>query len=224
MVGLLTLVVPVGCEGTLSTMNPAGPAAATIATMWWVLLFGSVVIFLLVMALLFLGFRRQHVADFPQTDTRYEQVWIWGLGLGFSMTVLAALTGHGLVIGERLLPHPEPEVITVRAEGAQWVWRFSYDDVPGHSTEGILHIPAGRSVDVEITSTDVIHSFWVPRLAGKLDAIPGHMNVLRIEADLPGDYAGVSAEFSGAGYTGHRFTVRAHDEASWNAFLQGESP
>ncbi len=56
-------------------------------------------------------------------------------------------------------------------------------------------------MDVQITTTDVIHSFWAPRLAGKLDAIPGHVNVLRIEADTPGDYAGVSAEFSGPGYT-----------------------
>lgn len=80
----------------------------------------------------------------------------------------------------------------------------------------MLHIPASRPVDVAITTVDVIHSFWVPRLAGKFDAIPGHVNVLRIEADAPGDYAGVSAEFSGRGYTRHRFIVRAHDEAAWN--------
>ena len=74
------------------------------------------------------------------------------------------------------------------------------------------------------TSIDVIHSFWVPRLAGKLDAIPGHVNVLRIEAALPGVYAGQSAEFSGRGYREHVFTVKAHDAASWAAFLQGGPP
>jgi hypothetical protein len=68
---------------------------------------------------------------------------------------------------------------------------------------------------VQITSLDVIHSFWVPRLAGKLDAIPGHVNVLRIEADLPGIYAGVSAEFSGTGYRRHSFVVMAHDAEAW---------
>jgi cytochrome c oxidase subunit 2/cytochrome aa3-600 menaquinol oxidase subunit 2 len=77
---------------------------------------------------------------------------------------------------------------------------------------------------VEITSADVIHSFWVPRLAGKLDAIPGRTNVLRLQADAPGDYHGVSAEFSGAGYLGHRFTVRAVDDEDWAAFLAGGEP
>jgi cytochrome c oxidase subunit 2/cytochrome aa3-600 menaquinol oxidase subunit 2 len=103
----------------------------------------------------------------------------------------------------------------VGAEGRQWAWRFTYADAPNRVTASVLHIPAGRPVDVEVTSADVIHSFWVPRLAGKLDAIPGHVNVLRIEADAPGDYAGVSSEYSGPGYTDHGFTVRAHDEAGW---------
>jgi cytochrome c oxidase subunit 2/cytochrome aa3-600 menaquinol oxidase subunit 2 len=79
-------------------------------------------------------------------------------------------------------------------------------------------------VDVELTSLDVIHSFWVPRLAGKLDAIPGRTNVLRLQADAPGEYAGVSAEYSGTGYLGHRFTVRALDTDDWRAFLAGGAP
>ena len=75
----------------------------------------------------------------------------------------------------------------------------------------MLHIPAERPVDVAITSRDVVHSFWVPRLAGKLDAMPGHVNVLRIEADAPGRYEGLGSEFNGAGYRDHRFTVLADD-------------
>ncbi|MFN3845508.1 MAG: hypothetical protein ACK4RZ_06760 [Paracoccaceae bacterium] len=86
----------------------------------------------------------------------------------------------------------------------------------------MLQIPAGRPVDVYITSVDVIYSFWVPRLAGQLDASPGHVNILRIEADLPGDYAGVSAEYSGAGYRHHRFVVTAHDAEGWAALARGD--
>jgi cytochrome c oxidase subunit 2/cytochrome aa3-600 menaquinol oxidase subunit 2 len=204
-------------------MHPAGPAAAAIATLWWVMLIGAAAIFLVVVVLLILGLRLREGQDAPEAEARLERIWIQGLGLGFSLAVLAALTAYGLVIGERLLPRPETGLVTVRAEGAQWVWRFSYDDAPGRVTEGVLHIPAGRPVDVEITTADVIHSFWAPRLAGKLDAIPGHVNILRIEADAAGDYDGVSAEFSGRGYTEHRFTVRAHDEAAWDAFLRGET-
>ncbi len=224
IIGGSTPVVLAGCEERLSTVHPAGPAADTIATLWWVMLAGAAAIFLLVMVLLVLAFRKGEGPSGDAADKRRETLWIKGLGLGFTMTVLAALTAWGLSIGERLLPRPGPDVVAVGAEGRQWAWRFSYPDLPGRTTENVLHIPARRPVDVRITSADVIHSFWVPRLAGKLDAIPGHVNVLRLEAWEPGEYAGVSAEFSGAGYRTHRFTVVAHDAAAWNAFLTGELP
>ncbi|MEZ0167402.1 cytochrome c oxidase subunit II [Microvirga sp. TS319] len=223
LVGCLTPIALAGCQEPLSTVDPAGPAADTIATLWWIMLTGAAAIFLLVMTLLVLALRSGEGPSGSEADIWRERVWIHGLGLGFSLAILAALTVYGLSIGEQLLPRPGPEVVTVRAEGRQWTWSFGYADAPGRATEGLLHIPAGQPVNVEITSADVIHSFWVPRLAGKLDAIPGHVNVLRIEADAPGDYAGVSAEFNGQGYTKHRFTVRAHDSAAWNAFLRGET-
>jgi len=212
-----------GCTESLSIVHPAGSAAEVIATLWWVMLIGATAIFLLVTVLLVLSFRRGEQPSGPEADARRERIWIQGFGLAFSLIVLAALTGYGLYVGERLLPRPGPDVVTVRAEGARWQWRFTYDDAPGRTTLGVLHIPARRQVDVQITTVDVIHSFWAPRLGGKLDAIPGHVNVLRIEADTPGDYAGVSAEFNGRGYTGHRFIVRAHDDAGWDAFLRGET-
>lgn len=198
-------------------MHPAGPAAATISTLWWVMLIGSTLIFLFVMALLALAWRR------PAGETR-ERRFVVGLGLAFPLVVLAALLAYGLVVGERLLPRNSPDVVTVRAEARQWAWRFGYADAPGLETEGVLHIPAARPVDVEITTADVVHSFWVPRLAGKLDAVPGHVNVLRLEAFAPGEYAGLSAEYNGPGYTAHGFTVIAHDASSWDAFLQEEQP
>lgn len=224
MVGGSTPLVLAGCEERLSAVHPAGPAADIIATLWWVMLGGAAAILLLVAGLLALAFRRGGGPSDEAADRRRETLWIKGLGLGFTMSVLAALTAWGLWIGERLLPRPGPDVVAVEAEGRQWAWRFSYPDAPGRVTEDTLHIPAGRPVDVRITSIDVIHSFWVPRLAGKLDAIPGHVNVLRLEAWEPGEYAGVSAEFSGTGYRTHGFTVIAHDAAAWDAFLAEELP
>lgn len=211
-----------GCVERLSVLHPAGPAADTIASLWWVLLIGATAIFLLVMALLLPAFR--HRSPKASDEGQRDRLWLWGLGIAFPAATLAVLTIYGLVIGERLLPRDAPDLVTVRAEARQWAWTFGYEDAPGHETEDVLHIPAGRPVDVEITSADVIHSFWVPRLAGKLDAIPGHVNVLRIEADVPGDYAGQSAEFSGRGYREHVFTVQAHDPASWDAFLAERLP
>lgn len=182
------------------------------------MLAGSGAIFGFVMLLLLTAWRRRAAA--PADD----RVWFWGLGLAFPVVVLSSLTVYGLIVGERLRPRAAADLVVVGAEARQWEWRFRYADAPGLITRGILHIPARRPVDVEITSLDVIHAFWVPRLAGKLDAIPGRTNRLRIEADAPGDYAGASAEFSGAGYREHLFTVRAHDPAGWAAFLEGAAP
>lgn len=182
------------------------------------MLVASVAIFALVMALVALAWRPSRGAA---SRVATEKTWIMGLGLAFPVAVLLSLLAYGLVIGERLLPRDGPEVVRVEAQARKWSWTFSYADVPGRTTEGVLHIPAGRPVDVAITTADVIHSFWVPRLAGKLDAIPGRVNVLRIEADRPGTYAGRSAEFSGPGYDGHAFSVVAHGPGQWRAFLEG---
>ena len=174
-------------------------------------------IFLLVAVLLVLAWRRQPAG----VKRGGERVWIFGFGLAFPAIVLTALLGFGLVIGERLMPRAAADVVRVGAEARRFAWTFSYPDLPGRTTEGVLHVPAGRPVDVAITTADVIHSFWVPRLAGKLDAVPGHINVLRIEAERPGTYQGVSAEFSGVGYDGFAFTVVAHAPDDWEAFLRG---
>lgn len=205
-------------------LHPAGPAAQTIADLWWVMLACGLAIFGLVMALLFVALRRPSGPSVHGEDERGTRVWMWGLGLGFPMATLAALTGYGLVIGERLLPRDAPDLVIVQAEARQWAWTFRYAGASVPATEGVLHIPAGRPVNVEITSTDVIHSFWVPRLAGKLDAIPGHVNVLRIEAADPGTYDGQSAEFSGSGYREHVFSVEVHDAVAWATFLRGGFP
>lgn len=201
-------------------MDPAGPAARTIATLWWVMLAGALAIFVLVMALVALAFLRGG----PGADEkRTEGVWIVKLGIAFPVVVLLALLAYGLFVGERLLPRGGHEVVSVGAEARRMAWTFTYDDVPGLRTGNVLHIPAGRPVDVAVTTTDVIHSFWVPRLAGKIDAIPGHVNVLRIEADEPGVYAGRSAEFSGPGYDHFAFAVVAHDADSWESFVTGQA-
>ena len=206
--------------GRFARLSGQEPAAREIATLWWVLLSGATLIFVLVTGLVALPFLRRKGTASERHEIR---TWVIGLGLAFPMTVLAALLAYGLVIGERLLPHPGDEVVEVAATDSRDGWIFTYSDAADRTTSAVLHIPAGRPVDVAITTEDVIHSFWVPRLAGKLDAIPGHVNVLRIEADAPGTYQGLSAEFSGPGYADLTFTVTAHDGAGWRAFLVGKT-
>ncbi|WP_235519478.1 cytochrome c oxidase subunit II [Sphingomonas sp. Leaf22] len=112
---------------------------------------------------------------------------------------------------------PAQRAVAIDIVARQYAWDVGYPG--GRRTRDVLHIPANRPVDLRITATDVIHSFWVPRLAGKMDAIPGHTSTLRIQADLPGTYRGECAEYCGTGHAGHGFTVVAHDAAEWTAFI-----
>lgn len=179
---------------------------------------GAMAIFALVMILLALAFRRRHKED-PQP----ERVWILGGGLIFTSMVLMALLIYGIILGESIIPNDEANVLTAEGQAEQWQWTFRQPGADGSMIErvGILDIPAGLPVDVRITSTDVIHSFWVPRLAGKLDAVPGRINVLRLQASRPGIYEGRCAEYCGVGHARMGLRVVAHDPAGWAAFQAG---
>ena len=87
-------------------------------------------------------------------------------------------------------------------------------------TRDVLHLPAGVTVDIAVSSRDVIHSFWVPRFAGKIDAVPGHVNFLRLRADEPGRYEGRCSEFCGLGHTTMRFAVIVHRAEDYPAALR----
>jgi cytochrome c oxidase subunit 2 len=142
---------------------------------------------------------------------------LWG-GLVVPVIILTALVGAAFMLGERLLAHPrDPAPLRIEAVARQWAWEFRYPG--GAASQGRVHMPAGRDVDFAVTSADVIHSFWIPRLGGKIDAIPGHENVVRLHADRPGVYGGVCAEFCGIGHSAMPFTVEVHDEAGFAAAI-----
>ncbi|ALJ80272.1 cytochrome c oxidase subunit II [Ketogulonicigenium vulgare] len=209
------LMVPLlaGCSGPLSALAPEGPAAAQIAMLWWGMLIGAAVITLFVLALVWRAFAA------PPGEAS-ERLWIKGFGIYLSLAILTVTVGAGIWVGERLQPRPADRPVTVIATGSQWQWRFVQTAPGGAQVETLnrLHIPAGQPVDVLIRTDDVIHSFWVPRLAGKMDAMPGRTNILRIAADRPGLYSGRSAEFSGVGYAAMTFDVLVYDPAAPPAF------
>lgn len=133
-----------------------------------------------------------------------------GLGIAFPMTVLTILLAATLWVGEGQFVRNDG-LPTWRATASQWGWSFAplrSDGAVGASTDRLV-IPAGQPVIIEIVSTDVIHSFWVPRLAGKMDAVPGKPNRHLIEADQPGTYLGLCAEYCGIGHDRMRFEVVA---------------
>ena len=149
-----------------------------------------------------------------------ERVWLWGGGLALPALGLAALMAYAFAIEARAL-RPEAAALRVEATARQWAWRFAYPDAPGGPVvlDDVLHVPAGEPVALHVTSEDVIHSFWVPRLAGKRDAIPGRWNTITIRADAPGTYAGVCGEYCGTGHALMTLTVVAHPPEAFAAAL-----
>jgi cytochrome c oxidase subunit 2 len=145
--------------------------------------------------------------------------WIVLGGLVLPAAVLLPLIAYALAAGERLLPLTGGAPLRIEAVGRQWAWTFRYPDYGGAETRNVLHMPAGAPVDIVLTSQDVIHAFWIPRFAGKIDAVPGHVNRLRIQADQPGRYAGQCNEFCGLGHAGMRFDVIVHQPADYAAAL-----
>ncbi|SMG55183.1 cytochrome c oxidase subunit 2 [Paraburkholderia susongensis] len=191
-----------GCAGPLSTLEPSGPAAASIAGLWWVMLAGSAVLFAMVLVLFYMVIRH------PGWGSRVSPArWIVLGGLVLPAVILIPLICYALYAGELLLPLRAHAPARIEAIAQQWRWTFRYPDEGNVETENVLHLPAGTPVDIVVTSKDVVHAFWIPRFAGKIDALPGHENRLRIEADQPGEYAGQCNEFCGIGHAGMHFTV-----------------
>jgi len=111
------------------------------------------------------------------------------------------------------------DVVTVNVTGHQWWWEFEYPQ-RGVVTANELHIPTGRRVSLDLTSDDVIHSFWPPKLAGKLDVVPGRTNVMTVEADKPGTYYGQCAEFCGLSHANMRLRVVAHTSRDFDEWVR----
>lgn len=157
-----------------------------------------------------------------QAARRIQYRWIIGGGLILPVVSMSVLLAFGIPIGHRMLPLPVDgrEVLQIDVTAHQWWWQVSYP-AQGIGLRDELHIPAGQPVDLHLTSNDVIHSFWVPRLGGKLDMLPGRTNVLRLQADEPGIYHGQCAEFCGTGHAHMKFTVHAHAADEFAAWLEG---
>lgn len=209
-----------GCSGPLSSLEPAGPSARAAAWLWWGMFSLYGVIMVVVIVLWFYAIRRPPRPLDAGQERRLHARWIVGGGLVLPLTATTLVLAFGVPLGQRMLPLPvagdEPLQIEVTAH--QWWWQVHYPQ-QGIELENEIHIPAGKPVDLQLTSEDVIHSFWLPQLAGKLDMFPGRVNTLRLEADRPGRYRGVCAEFCGVGHSHMAFVVTAHAAGDWQAWL-----
>ena len=217
----IALALLAGCGGPQSALAPAGPAAATIAQGWWLMAGAFTVVWAIVLALLWLALRRRD----GDSALRHPRRLIIAGGLILPTVVLAALLVWGSVTSGRLTwPGRAPDAV-IDVTARQWQWQFDYRDDGGAVVAGSLDeivLPVGRMVELRITSDDVIHSFWIPRLAGKIDAIPGRVNVLRLQADDSTPMRGQCAEFCGLDHARMAFSVRVVDDAAWSRWLAGD--
>ncbi|SEO48401.1 cytochrome c oxidase subunit 2 [Aquisalimonas asiatica] len=180
----------------------------------------ATVVLIAVVALWLYAMWREPVEHGDADAQRVQNRWIIGGGFVLPLVSITALLAFGIPAGHNMMPlASDDDVLRIDVTAHRWWWEVTYPDQDiGLNNE--LHIPVGVPVHVHVSSEDVIHSFWVPRLAGKLDAIPGRTNVLRLEADETGTFQGKCAEFCGVGHAHMDFTVEAHSPDDFDDWLE----
>jgi cytochrome c oxidase subunit 2 len=233
LLALVTLIVPAlltACGGASdnpqTTIDPAGPAADDVNDIYNLLWVLTAIVFVLVEgALIYAIFRfrgnKNLINGRPAPvhgNTRLEIIWT------VIPAVILAVIAVPTIQGIATLAEKDEDAFHVRVIGNQFFWEFEYTDIIGPDGAPLkvtneMHIPVDTRIELTLHSNDVIHSFWVPRLAGKTDAIPGRNNHMWMEADETGVFEGQCAEFCGTEHAKMRFTVISDTEQDFNDWV-----
>lgn len=234
----LAAVIPLclvasACTGAQSVLSPAGEQADSLFSLLQLMVWVCGAIYALV--LLFLGWsmvriwRRSAAAagEAPEVDPAdrglNRSMMIWAAVIVASLTVLITAS---FLADRHLASLRQEEVLLVRVTGHQWWWRIEYrDPATGRwiETANELHLPVGRTARVELGSADVIHSFWVPNVAGKMDVIPGRANSIDMTPRRTGWFRGQCAEFCGVQHTHMSFDVKVESAAEFRRWLDAQA-
>lgn len=219
----IVAVLPLSARtGAQSALHPRGEGASRIAEISWVLFAGAAVIFVVVAIMLILamyGTPRMRVL-------LSRRMLIIGAGIAFPVVVLTALLVYTLGAATPMVRAETPAAARIEVIGEMWWWRVRYldaDDRLLFETANDIRIPAGRPVEFILKSDNVIHSFWVPNLAGKLDMVPGHVNHLFVQAGEPGVFRGQCAEYCGAQHANMMLDVQALAPQAYQAWLAAQA-
>jgi len=218
-ISIMTAGLLAGCNTHQSTLAPFGADAADIRHLFIIMLVGAVVIAGGVAMLM------RHAVRAPEgaiDHHRGMRIVLW-LGGVIPTTVLLGLLAYSLPY---MKPRPvSPADLTIAVDGEQFWWRVAYQPTgrPAVSSATEIRIPTGRTVAFQLSAGDVVHSFWIPGLAGKMDMIPGRTNTLVVRADKPGRYRGQCAEFCGLSHALMAFDVIAMPPAAFDAWLANEA-
>lgn len=209
-----------GCVPGQSALHPAGEDAAEVAQLFWIMAAGAVVIWSVVFgAAVYAVLARR-----KPTSERAADLVVLGGGVVFPTVTLGLLLAYGLTLLPDWGPGKPPDM-RLHVSGEQYWWRVSFEGPDGEriETANEVVLPAGAVVDFVLTSPDVIHSFWIPPLGGKMDTIPGRENLLRLRPTVPGVYRGICTEFCGASHTFMAFEARVVPPEEFPAYLAAQA-
>ena len=213
-------VLLAGCAGPQSALDPAGPFAASIHLLGIMMYVGAALVTLLVCVLMLVPFLRRR-------ERRVNRkLFLWGGGVALPLLTLTALVPYVLIVGMETRISTGVDLLAIDVTGHRYWWEMSYrraDGKSGVASANELRLPVGEPVELLLHSNDVIHSFWVPSLAGKTDMIPGRVNRMVIQADRPGIYRGQCAEYCGLQHALMAFDVIALPRAEFDAWVDETS-
>lgn len=218
----LCVAPAVAAQSGQSPLEPHSVQSAQIETLAWVLFGGGALVFLVVLVTAVAALRNRG----RPSRWAHERALVVGGGIAFPALVLFALLVFTLVVGNRVTTAGAGVPLRIAVSGEMWWWRVEYAE-PGRSgviaTANELHVPAGVPVEIVLTSADVIHSLWMPGLAGMLDAIPGRANTLRFTADTPGRLRGQCTEYCGIQHANMTLAVVVHEPAAFAEWLAAQA-
>jgi cytochrome c oxidase subunit 2 len=216
LIALAAAVSFAACGGGAQTpLDPAGPHAGNLSRLWWVFFYVLSAVFVLTMIAVALAVRQGRArralvggaavprpALKPETAQERRMTRAVAAATAVTVAILFVLLVSSFFTGRSItMTRADQGALTITVTGHQWWWEARYEDaVPANifTTANELHVPVGVPVIVRLQSSDVIHSFWVPNLAGKKDAIPGKSSSVWFKADRAGVFRGQCAEFCGA--------------------------
>jgi cytochrome c oxidase subunit 2 len=206
---------------TDGAFDPQGPVARAMEDLWWFMFWLGTAVFVAFAVLLLIGLFRRHAAVDDQPNDRaragYDRsLIVAGVVVPFVIIVVVLVVSTRAM---RWVPTTAPaDAMTIEMVAHQWWWEVRYPDQQV-SARNELHIPVGQRINLQLTSADVIHSFWVPELAGKMDALPDGVNTLVFEATEPGEYQSLCAEFCGLNHATMRLRVVAEPAEQFESWI-----
>lgn len=217
LAAVVLAVAACGDSPSPSALDPKGDEADRLAGLWWLLFALSTAVFLVVTAFIVVGLVRGRGTSEGRPSRIGDGTFIGVGGLIVPVAVLAvvAVATVGTTQGLR---RAAPDPVRVDVVGKRWWWDVRY---PGTAvvTANEIHVPVGRPIELGLSSDNVIHSFWVPQLAGKVDMVPGQRNLLRFTVEEAGTYRGQCAEYCGLQHGRMAFLVVAEEPADFDRWL-----